>query len=259
MAIVTANGIDSIVVYGKQSGVGVKALVGVGKSLRRVEGMFATKANKYSSKEIRASQQQGDTRLGSFRSEGSVKGELSSTSYNDFIAGLLRKDFIAGPTTGALITVTAAATTANMGTFTRSAGNYFTDGFRYGMIVRWTGWATTGAPNNARNMVIINLTATVMTCAILNATQTIGPKAAGDSVTCVATGKYTYTPQSGHTRDFFTFEVQDPGITVNRCFLDQLVDKMDVQAKPDGMCEVNFSFMGGIEEASTASPFWSAV
>lgn len=57
----TVNGIDSLLVIGKQTAEGTKALAAAGRLYPRVTATFDTDADKYSSNEIDPSQQQSDT------------------------------------------------------------------------------------------------------------------------------------------------------------------------------------------------------
>ena len=87
----TANGIDSLLVIGKQPAEGTKALAANGRLYPRVTATFDTDADKYSSAEIDPSQQQSDTRLGNFRTSGAIKGEASCGTYTALLAALLRR------------------------------------------------------------------------------------------------------------------------------------------------------------------------
>lgn len=247
----TANGIDSLIVLGKQAAEGTKALAGVGQIYPRITATFDTEADKYSSNEIDPSQQQSDTRLGNFRTAGSLNGEASCGTYAPLIAALMRRDFTAGGVTTAQITI--ASTTGGL---TRSSGSWLTDGFKAGNVVRMTGFATTGAANNGKNFFVTSVTATNLNGQFMDGSA-MTVKVAGDTVTVTATGKRTFTPLTGHTTDWFTAEVQDPGITMNRCFIDQLVSKMDLSIQPNGMTTSNFSFMGKLEEGPTSSAYFT--
>ncbi|MEG1055871.1 MAG: phage tail tube protein, partial [Janthinobacterium sp.] len=101
----TANGIDSLLVIGKQPAEGTKSLAAAGRLYPRVTATFDTDADKYSSAEIDPSQQQSDTRLGNFRTSGAIKGEASCGTYAVLLAALLRRDFTAGGVTTAQNTI----------------------------------------------------------------------------------------------------------------------------------------------------------
>lgn len=63
------------------------------KLLRRVSSNLDAKFETYSSNEIRGDQQLVDARIGAKTVDGTIAGELSSYTYTDFFASLLRKDF----------------------------------------------------------------------------------------------------------------------------------------------------------------------
>ena len=198
----------------------------------------------YRSNRIRTSQQTATSRHGVRRAAGGLNDELACSAYQDLFAAVLRAAWVAGVTSGAIITVTASATPPH---FTRSSGSWITDGFRVGMLVRWGGWATTGAVNNAKNFVITVLTASDMTVAeVGQETATVGAKAAGDSVTLTATGKTLIVPQSGHTRDSFNIERVYKDFTPNRSetIVGAVPTGFTIDAKPDSMVTVQFPFLG---------------
>ena len=248
----TANGIDSLLVIGKQTAEGTKALAAAGRLYPRVTATYDTDADKYSSNEIDPSQQQSDTRLGNFRTSGVIKGEASCGTYALLLAALLRRDFTAGGLTTAQTTVASGATG-----LTRSAGSWLADGHRAGTVVRIGGFATTGAANNAKNFFVTSVTALVLTGRFMDGSS-MTVKAAGDPVTVTAPGKRSFTPLTGHTIDWFTAEVQDPGIAVNRCFIDQLVSKVDIAVQPNGITSMDFTLMGKSEDATTPAAYFNA-
>jgi hypothetical protein len=245
----TANGISSLLIIKKQSAEGTKATAGSAKYYRRVTGEFNTSAEKYTSNEIRPSQQVFDTRLGGMKVDGAIKGELSCNTYSELQAAVLRKDFVAGPTSGPVITIGATA-----GTLTDSANAFITAGFKVGMIVRASGFVATA--NNAKNLLVTTVTAGVLTVSPLNGVA-LTVEAAGATVTVVATGKRSYVPTSAHTKDFFTVEIADPDITVFRTFIDCMPSKMDMAIQANGMTSCDFSFVGKSEDAISATAYFT--
>lgn len=248
----TANGIDALICIAKQSAEGTKAGAGTAQIYPRITATFDTDADKYSSAEIDQSQQQGDTRLGNFRTSGAINGEASCATYAPLMAALLRRDFTAGVVATAQTTI--ASTTAGL---TRSAGSFLTDGFDAGNVVVITGFTTTATANNARNFFVTSVTATALNGQFLDGTA-MAAKVAGDSVTVTVKGKTTYTPLTGHTNDWFTAEIQETKIGVNRVFVDQQPSKMDLSVQPNGMTTMNFTFMGKQELANSASAYFTA-
>ncbi len=227
--------------FKKQSGLGVAAGTTGGQELRHVTSSLDIVKDTYQAAEKVSHLQVSDFRHGIQSAPGQLNGELSPGTYALLMAALLGKDFITAPTTGALTNVTAAA--GPPGTFTRAAGSFITDGFRVGMIVRWTGWTTTGTANNTRNYRITALTATVMTTSGLLG-EVVAAKASGDSVTCTVVGKPTYTPLTGHTNDYFGFEHWFPDVSLSELYNDVKVGGMQLGLPATGLATAQFTLLG---------------
>lgn len=237
-----AQGIVKTTAIVKQTGLGVAGSAG-SQLLRRVTSVFTADRNTFKSTEINPSQQGTGVTFGLKKTQGKISGLLSPATYKLAMAAVLRKDFVAGVSTTAVVTITAAATTGVQGTFTRSTGSYLTDGFKIGDVVRWTGWATTGVPNNNANMLIIALTALVMTVTRFD-TTVIGPKAAGDSVTVAVVGKKTMAPLTGHTNDYFSVEEWYSDVSKSELFVDTKVSQIDIALPATGNATCNMAFLG---------------
>lgn len=238
-----ATGVAKRLVYKKEVTYGVAPSTGSAQYLRRVQSTLDLKKDTYKSNEIRSDYQIGDMRHGARMVDGAINGELSVGTYADFMAATLRQLFQTVKTTGALITVVAAVTSGASGTFTRGAGSYITDGFKVGDVVRWSGWATTGVPNNAHNFMITALTALVMTGIMLDGVA-VGAKAAGDSVTCVQAGKKTFVPASGHTDESFAIEHFFSDISQSELFTGCKVASMGIKLPATGMATIDIPMMG---------------
>jgi len=238
-----AQGISKITVVKKQTGLGVPAVGAGGQILRRETSVFTKGVATFDNTELVSHRQDMDSRQGLQSISGKLTGLLSPATYKLLVASSLRKDFVAGINSTALTNVTAAVTSGASGTFTRAAGSYLTDGFKRGDVVTWAGWTTTGVPNNAHNMVITSLTATVMTVTTLDGVA-IGPKAAGDSVTATVKGKKTLAPLTGHTNDYFTFEEFYQDLGQSEMFTDVKVNTLGVDIPATGNIKVSFDLMG---------------
>lgn len=238
-----AQGIKKTTSVKKQTAVGTPAIGAGGQILRRETSVFALNKGTFQSSEIVSHQQDTGIRHGSHATTGKLEGSLSPATYKLLMATACRKDFVAGSTTGAIATVTAAVTSGAQGTFTRSVGSYLSDGFRVFDVVRWTGWTTTGVPNNAHNFLIIALTATVMTVLAIDGVS-VGAKASGDSVTGTVVGKKTWVPTTAQTDDVFTFEEWYPDISQSEMFTDVRLNTMDVDIPGNGIGKVSFDLPG---------------
>jgi hypothetical protein len=252
-----ATGVFKKLSLKKQTALNTKApagAAGTARYMRRVTSTLDLNKATYQSAEILASQQRRDFRHGVRSIKGSISGELSVGGYQLPFESIMRQVVQAAASTGAQTNMTAASTGTNIGTFTRAAGSFITDGFKIGDVVLWSGWATTGVPNNAHNMMITALTATVMTVITLDGVA-IGAKAAGDSVTCVLAGKKTWVPQSGHTRDYYTIEHFFGDIAQSEQFTDCVFTGANIQLPPTGMATVEFPVMGLDMQTGTVEYF----
>lgn len=231
----------------RQPAFGTVAPAGPASSARYVRRVTSnlnlTKAN-YESAEVNESQQVRDSRHGVKATGGTLNGELSVGGYQLPFESVLRQVAVAGSTTGPVVTIAAATTGARTGTFTRSAGSYLTDGFKIGDVVRASGFATTGVPNNGNNFMITALTATVMTVISILKTGNVAAKAAGDSVTIAVVGRKTWTPQSGQSNDFYSVEHWHADIAQSELFVDTVFTGANIAMPPSGMATVEFPMMG---------------
>ena len=224
---------------------------------RKMATLDLTRETYNTDEEIASHQQRSSERQGTQVVDGKYDAFFSPGTQTDLFAALLRRDFTAGATTGALVNVTAAVTSGAQGTFTRATGSYLTDGFKIGDVIRWTGWATTGVPNNAHNMMIIALTATVMTVYCLDAVA-VGAKAAGDSVTGAVYGKRTYVPDTGHTNIYYTGEIWDSSITVSEVSKDVKVGSCAAKIPGNGNVDLSFTLVGLDQSAPATSVYFAS-
>jgi hypothetical protein len=242
-----ATGVSKNLAFKKQTGLGVKAPGGAatGQLLRRVTSNLSLKKATYSSNELRPSQQKSDFRHGVWSVEGTVNGEVSVGTYQAFEESLLRAAASAAPSTGAIITVGVAPTSGSAGTFTRSGGSFLTDGFKVGMVARASGYTTTGVTVNGVNLFITAVAALTMSFVMMNG-GTVPTKAAGDSVTILAAGKYIAIPSTAgsQTRDYYTMEHNFSDIKQSEQFVDCVVSEMSVKLPGSGMATVDFNIKG---------------
>ena len=251
-----ATGVNKQVKYKVESTWGTVPAAASSQLLRRITSDIDLTKDAYESNEIRTDYQVADMRHGSRSVGGTINGELSPGTYKDFMAAALRQAFQTAVTTGAVVTVTAAVTTGASGTFTRSSGSYFTDGFKIGQVVQWSGFATTGVPNNAHNFYITALTALIMTGTMLDGVA-VGAKAAGDTVTCVTMGKFASIPLTGHTDLSYSIEHFYSDLTLSEVFSGCKVSQIDVQLPATGMATCGVGFMGKDITTANAEYFTS--
>lgn len=249
-----AKGVSKKVGYKKESAWGTLAGDTGAKYLRRVTANFNLTKETYESAEIRTDYQVADMRHGVRSAEGSLNGELSPNTYSDFMQSVVARDFSAGgATTGASITV---ATSGVFFTITRAAGSWLTDGFYVGNVIRLAG-AGFNTANVANNLLIVSMTALVLTVRVLSSTPLVaeGPIAAADAA---VVGKLTYAPLTGHTDDSYTIEEWYSDIAQSEVYTGMKVGTMNIQLPATGLVTCDFSFMGkNLEQKGTSQYFTS--
>jgi len=235
-----AKGVNKKVSYVKESVWGELAGPGGGKQLRRVTFDANLTKETYQSEEIRTDYQIADMRHGVRSTECSLSAELSPGSYSDFIGSVLAKDFASVPSvTGLEVTI---ATSGTNFTITRSAGDYLADGVKVGSVIRLTG-AGLNAANVDNNLLVIAVTATVLTVKVLSATTLVaeGPIA---SVDITYPGKQSYVPLTGHTDDSYTIEQWYSDINQSEVFTGNRVGTASISLPATGLVTADFSFTG---------------
>lgn len=127
------------------------------KPLRFTSGNMQLTKDSLQSSELDGSREVADTRLGSNQTAGDISVELSVTSYDDIFEAALGGAWSTGATGSATITVDAGAKT-----FTRGSGDFTSDGFVVGDLVRFDDFVL--GDNNKAN-IITDVSALVITCA----------------------------------------------------------------------------------------------
>lgn len=247
-----ASGIFKQLVAKKQSALGTKAVAAGAQVYRRVTSTIDLAKETYESNEIRPSMQKSDFRHGVRSVAGTINGELSVGTYQEFMSSVLRKAWASTSAYAAGIDVTAAATAPH---FVDASGGFLTAGLKVGMVGRWTGFAGGGATaNNDRNFLITALTASNMSGVFLDGTAVVAD-AAGDSVTFTPVGKSVFIPTSAHTRDYWTLEHNFVDITQSEQFTDCVLAAMNIKLPATGMATIEFPVLGLNMDTSTAAYF----
>jgi hypothetical protein len=210
-----------------------------GKQLRRVTGDFNLTKETYESNEITSTRQISDMRHGVRTAEGSLNGELSPSSYSDFMQAIVARNFTVGA-----VSTTFSATIAASGelwTVTRGAGDFLVDGLNVGKVVALTGGLN--ALNVAKNLLIVSMNATVLTVQVLNGTAMFaeGPIA---TITATVLGKDTYVPSTGHTDQSFTVEEWYSDIAQSETYTGLKCGSLNIQLPATGLATVDMSFQG---------------
>jgi hypothetical protein len=249
------RGVSKIVTIAEETNFGVLA-GGTGRQLRRVN--FAMNLNKdgYESQEILPSQQLRDGRHGVRRVTASMNGQLSPGTYTEFWENMLRRRFTAGVSATGM-TVTAVA--GPPGTFTRAAGNWITDGFKVGDVVRFTGFTAGAAVNNARNYRVSDLTATIMTVSGV-APEAVVAAASAPSIACAVVGRKTFVPTTGHL--FLSHSIDEwmpDGVTpTSNRGLGMTMQAARINVPPTGFATVDFQMVGQNMTTAATQAYGSA-
>lgn len=230
-----ATGVAKQLRYKKEVTWGTAPAASGAQLLRRVTSDLNMVKDTYESNEIRSDYQVADFRHGLRRVDGSINGELSASTYADFFSAALRKAPVTGATTGAQITISATAPN----TVARSGGNFLTDGFKVGDVVRFTGFTGGATSNNNKNYVITSVSAFTLTV-----DPTVVTLAAGPSITMTAIGKKTFAAVTGHTDDSFSIEHWFGDIAQSELFTGCKVASIDVDLPATGMSTIAVRFLG---------------
>ena len=249
----TASGINKVVSYKKETSFGtLPSPTTGGQTLRRVSSTFNLTKETYQSEEIRTDYQLVDFRHGVRAVEGSISGELSAGTYADFLASALARNWTAA--TPSALGSTTIASVGGTYTITRTTGSWLTDTVRVGNVIRLTGFATA---NNNVNLLVIALTATVVTVVALNGIKLTNETVASGG-TYKVQGKTTYAPTTGHTDDSYTFEEWYSDIGQSEVTVGNKVNTVGIALPATGLTTVDLSFMGQDLKQRGVSQFFTS-
>ena len=235
-----AQGRNKEIRFKRQSAKGTIATVSAAQKLRRVTGNFELQKETYNTAdEITSTQQMLSSRHGVKLVNGSVNGLLSAGTYADFMSAVVRKDFASVTAiTGLSITVAGSGPY----TITRGSGSFLTAGVKIGMVVRLTA-GSFAAPNLNKNLLVTNVTATVLTVSVLNST-TLTAEGPISSAAVTVQGKVTYIPSSSHTQVYYTVEEWYPDVPHSERNTDVKVGSVSLSLPGTGNATADLSFMG---------------
>lgn len=244
-----ATGVAKQVRYKKEVTWGTAPSASGAQLLRRVTSDLSLTKEAYQSSEIRTDYQVADYRHGVRSVTGSINGELSPKTYADFFAASMRKDFIAGATTGSVATLAVGVGGL---TFTDSGSGFVTAGFVVGNVVTATGFST--ANNNAHYCLVTAVTAGTLTFVPLDGVV-LTAEAAGGTRTISVVGKISYTPETAQTDDSFSIEHFHSDVTQSELFTGCKVNSVAVALPPTGMATIGIDFMGKDLTTATSAYF----
>ena len=249
-----SQGVSKRVAYKKETNWGDLPGATGAKEIRRVTATFNLTKETYESQEIRSDYQVASFSHGVRSVDGSINGELSPGTYSDFIASAVAKDFVAGLTIASVTADIAAAVGLGTKAFTvtRSTGSWITDGIRVGMLVQFTG--ATKPENNTNNVLVIGVSALVLTVQVLSDTMLVAETAA--TLAVAQPGKQTWAPLTGHTDDSYTFEEWYADIAQSEVYTGNKVGSVAMQLPSTGLVTCDITFMGkNLQQDGTVAYF----
>lgn len=230
-----AAGVFKQVAYKKEVTYGLIPAAASAQALRRVSSVVDLEKDTYLSNEIKPSFQKSDFRHGVRRGKGKLQGDLQCKTYADLFAWTLKRDF------GAITAITAASiTVAGSGptwTVTRAAGSWLADGVKVGHVVRLSA-GTFNALNLSKNLLVVSLTATVLTVITLNGSALFaeGP-ITGSTITVI--GKTTFIPQTAHSDNSFSYEHWFPDLGQSEVYSGGKVAQIALSLPPTGLAQID--------------------
>ena len=236
-----AQGINKTVAFKKQSGLGTVASGAGGQLIRRETATFNVTKDTYENNEIVSHQQSTGAVHGIARSAGTINGLLSGTSYQSFIASLLRKDWVATSAISSL-SLTIAASGSNY-TITRATGDFLTGGIKIGDVIQLSG-GSLNSNNVAKNLVVVGVTATIITANVLKSGGTLTAEGPIASCTVTVMGKKAWVPTTGHTNEYYTFEEWFSDLTRSHVYPDIQIGMLDVGVPATGNVTASFGLVG---------------
>lgn len=234
-----AQGINKQLSFKKQTAKGTAASGSGGQLLRRETATFSKGKDTYSTNEITTHQQHVGDKHGIAKASGTINGNVSPGTYINLLASLLRKDVAA---TSAITGLSLTIAGSGPYTLTRAAGDFLTGGVKVGDIVRITAGTFTGTARDI-NLLVTGVTATVLTVVVPNG-STLSPQGPVASATVTVIGKKTWTPTSGHTNDYYTFEEWYADVSKSHTWPDQAIGSAQISLPPTGNATITLNAVG---------------
>jgi hypothetical protein len=234
------------IAYAEESTFGTQG-AGPGQLIRRVTSSVVPGKDTFQSNEVRPDQQVSDLRHGTRRGGGSIEGELSLDTYNDWMKWALRSTWAAG----AVITEATAGLTslaASGGVWAAGAGSFITAGLKVGDVFRLTNTTL----NTGVNFLITALTATTMSTSPAPVDM-----AADTTFTITVTGNKV---TNGILRPSFSMEQLFPTPDFSELYLGARIGGMNCSIQPNGMATISWDIMAQNFQIKTAgdSPVYSS-
>lgn len=249
------QGANAQIIYAAESGFGVAASAGGTAQRLRYNPGSALNLTKdaFASNEVRPDQQISDMRHGGRRVDGQIQGELSTVTWDDFLAAAMRSTWAVGVSISQA-SHTSVAVTGNV--FTFGSGSLLTAGLKVGDIVRFS--TLPGAPGtqwNAKNLRITALTGTTMTIAAIPAGAS-NFTAQTTFVLAVQGRKLT----QGVLTPSYTIEQSYPDLDMSELFTGCRIGGVSVSIPPNGIAQATFQVLGQQQQvlSGASAPYFTA-
>lgn len=234
-----AQGINKTLARKVQAGLGTAASGSGGQLLRRVDASFNVTKDTYENNEIASHQQGTGATHGVRKSQATINGLASASTYEAEQAALLRKAWVAtSDLTGLTLDVAADG---DDWTVTRGSGSFLTDGIKVGDVIRMSG-ANLDAANVGVNLVVLGIEALALTVNVPTGSLTAESGAASSTIEVV--GKKTWVPTSSHTNLYFTYEEWFSDLSRSHVYKDFQPATMDVAMPATGNVTMNIGLIG---------------
>lgn len=256
--------VGASIVAGAETTFGVEAAAGLSTAqrTRRVSSSLATVKGAFASNEVRTDQQVADMRHGGIGVQGTIEGELSTTSYDPFIEALMRGNWAVGVsgTQSAWTTPNVAFTVITAGqlyraTFGATGGSLITQGYRLGDVVMFSN-LTGQTTLNGKYIRIVNLTSTTMDFVVIDGTVLSANPTNAAWTLAVVGAKLS----NGIVKRSFTLEQSYDDIDVSELFSGLRVGSGSIRIPPNGNATCGFGFQGrrGRILTGAAAPYYTA-
>lgn len=234
------TGVNKQIIFAKEATYGVSPATGAtAKYKRRTSLDLNLTRDTFESSLIETHAQTADMRSGMDTIEGTLSSELMCTEFQDEFAAILR-----GPwATVAGVTAATISLNASAKTITRGSGSWLTDGFKFGFVIRASGFAT--AANNI-DYVITNVTALTLTYITVDPNAVPVTEAAGASVTIAVPGKVLEIPfaPANRTTDSFTIEQFYDTVNISERYTGCMLGMASIDISPNAISTIEFGIQG---------------
>lgn len=233
-----AQGAKKTLAYKAQSAQGTAATGTGGQLLRRRTSAIRAERATYQNDEITSHRQSTGATAGVKGASIPYRGLLSPRTFQDIFAAALMKAWAATSNITGL-SLTIAASGSNY-TITRGSGDFLTGGIKKYDVIRITA-GTFAAANLDKNLLVLGVTATVLTVRAVNGSALTAEGPVG-SATIAVPGKKLWVPTSGHTDVWFTFEEWYSDLSKSERSVDTKPGQIQIglPATGNATCDIDF-------------------